>query len=139
MLFVDDYTKFMTVYFLNSKDEAASQSQHFKAVLENLFSYKYHYIKAIRTEEGGEYSSGECQQKLKNIRIECLVTVPYTPQGDGVPENINHVLVGRANPLIQHADAPKNYWEQRLLTTIYLKSMSLTKGTQGKDIIPYES
>ena len=33
MLFVDNYTKFTTVYFLKSKDEAASQFQHFKAAV----------------------------------------------------------------------------------------------------------
>ena len=55
-------------------------------------------------------------------------------------ENSNGVLVVRANALIQHADAPKNYWAEALLTTVtvYLKNISLTKGTRGKDITPYE-
>ena len=138
MLFVDDYTKFTTVYFLKSKNEAANQFQHFKAAVENVFSDKDNQIKAIRTDGGGEYSSGEFQQKLKNSRIQWQVTVPYTPQEDGVAENSNRVLVGRANALIQHADAPKNYWAEALLTTVYLKNISLTKGTHGKDVTPYQ-
>ena len=138
MLFVDDYTKFMTVYFLKSKDEAASQFQHFKAVVENFFSDKGHQIEAIRTDGGGEYSSGEFQRELKNSGIKWQVTVPYTPQEDGVVENSNRVLVGRANALIQHADAPNKYWVEALLTTVYLKNISLTKGTHGKDVTPYE-
>ena len=64
--------------------------------------------------------------------------MPYTPQEDGVAENSNRVLVGRANALVQHADAPKNYWAEALLTAVYLKNISLTKGTHGKNIILYE-
>ena len=138
MLFVDDYTKFTTVYFLKSKDEAASQFQHFKAAVENFFCDKGYQIKAIRTDGGGEYSSGEFQRELKNSGIEWQVTVPYTPQEDGVAENSNRVLVGRANALVQHADASKNYWAEALLTTVYLKNILLTKGTHGKDVTPYE-
>ena len=70
MHFVDDYSKFMTVYFLKSKDEAASRFQHFKAAVENFFSDKGYQIKAIRTDGGGEYSSGEFQRELKNSGIE---------------------------------------------------------------------
>jgi len=44
MLFVDDYRIFTTVYFLKSKDEAASQFEHFRAAVENFFSHKDHRI-----------------------------------------------------------------------------------------------
>ena len=76
MLFVDDYRKFTMVYFLKSKDQAASQFQYFKAIVENFFSDKGHQIKDIRTDGEGEYSSGEFQWELKNIGIEWQVTVP---------------------------------------------------------------
>jgi len=138
MLFVDDYTKFTTLCFIKSKDEAASQFQHFRAIVDNFFSNKCPWIKAIRTDAGGEYSSGEFQRVLKNSGIKLQVRVPYTLEEDGVAGNSNRVLVGRANPLIHHADAPKNYWAEALLTTVYLKNISLTKGTHGKDITPYE-
>ena len=138
MLFVNNYTKFMTVYFLKSKDEAASQCPHFKAAVENFLSDKGYQTKVIRIDGGGEYSSGEFQRELKNSGIEWQVTVPYTPEVNGVAENSNRVLVGRTNALIQHADAPKNHWAEALLTTVYLKNISLTKGPHGKDITPYE-
>jgi len=76
-------------------------------------------IKAIRTDGGGEDSSGKFQRELKRSGIEWQVTVPYTPQENGVSENSNRVLVERANTLIQHAGAPKRYWAEALQATVY--------------------
>jgi len=95
-------------------------------------------IKAIRTDGGGEYSNGEFQRELKRSGIEWQVTVPYTSQENGVSENSNRVLVERANALIQHAGAPKSYWAGALQATVYLKNVSLTKGTHGIDATPHQ-
>src|SRR5437588_218794 len=140
MLFVDDFTKFTMVYFLKSKNEAATHFENYKAAVEKLHcgSEKGYQVKAIRTDGGGEYSCERFQKELKTCGIEWQVTVPYTPQEDGVLENSNRVLVGCANAMVQHAGAPKVYRAEALQTTVYLKNISLTKGTHGIDITPYE-
>jgi len=85
-------------------------------------------IKAIRTDGGGEYSTGEFQRELKWSGIESQVTVPYTPQENEVSENSNRLLVERANTLIQHAAAPMGYWAEALQAMVHLKNVSLTRG-----------
>jgi len=140
MLFIDDLTKYMAVYFLESKNETAGHFQNYKAAVEKPFgdNEKGYTIKAIRTDGRVEYSSGEFQLELKQSSIEWQVTVPYTPQENGVSENSNRVLVERANALIQHTGAPKSYWSEALQVTVYLKNMSLTKGTHGVNATPHQ-
>jgi len=107
--------------------------------VENLFSDKEkgYKINVIRTDGGGEYSRGVFQRELKHSGIEWQVTVPYTPQENGVSENSNRVLVQRANSLIQHAGARKSYWAEALQATVYLKNVFLTKGTHGVNATPH--
>jgi len=64
--------------------------------------------------------------------------VPNTPQEDGVSESSNRVLVSRANALLQQASAPKIYWAEAGQTAVYLKNLSITKGTYGIDAMFYE-
>jgi len=66
------------IYFLRSKNEAAGYFQNSKAAVEKFLSDKEKgfKIKAIRTDGGGEYSSGEFQRELKRSGIEWQVTVP---------------------------------------------------------------
>ena len=72
MLFVDDFTKFTMVYFLKSKNEAATHFENYKAAVEKLHSgsEKGYQIKAIRTDGGGEYSCERFPKELKTCRIE---------------------------------------------------------------------
>jgi len=95
-------------------------------------------IKAIRTDGRREYSSNKFQRELKRSGIKWQVTVPYTPHENGVSGNSNRVLVERANTLIQHARGHKSYWAEALQATVYLKNVSLTKGTYGVDATPHQ-
>ena len=82
ILFIDDFTKYASIYLLKSKNEAAGYCQNYKVAMEKFFSDKEKgcKIKAIRTDGGGKYSSGEFQRELKRSGIEWQVTVPYTPR-----------------------------------------------------------
>lgn len=54
LLFVDDYTRMLWVYFLKQKSEAFNSFIHFKALVENQSGSK---IKTLWTDRGGEYLS----------------------------------------------------------------------------------
>jgi len=140
MLLIDDFTKFTAVYFLKKKSEAAECFKAYKTHVEKVHhgKGKNYVIKSVRTDNGGEYTGDAFQRELRRCGIEFQSTVPYTPQEDGVSENSNRVLVGRANALLQHAGAPKIYWAEAVQTVVYLKNLSITKGTHGKDATPYE-
>ena len=51
-LFVDDYSRFTWIYFLNAKHETFDVFQKFKALVETQFDIK---IKTLQTDWGGEF------------------------------------------------------------------------------------
>ena len=54
--FTDDYTKYVTVYFLRSKSEVLSKFQEYESMVTNLTGLK---IQTLRSDNGGEYTSNE--------------------------------------------------------------------------------
>ncbi|GJV15057.1 zinc finger, CCHC-type containing protein [Tanacetum coccineum] len=54
LLIVDDWCRYMWVYFLKSKDEALAKFKIFKAQVEMETEHK---VKALRTDRGGEFNS----------------------------------------------------------------------------------
>ena len=50
-------------------------------------------VKVLRTDNGGKYTSKEFKQDLKKQGTQHELTVPKTPQQNGVPERMNRTLV----------------------------------------------
>ena len=68
LMFTDDYSRYTTVYFLKSKDEALTKFKEFVTLVENqtgrhvkklnIFANKEkENVKVIRSDNGGEYTS----------------------------------------------------------------------------------
>lgn len=76
-LLVDDFSRFMWVYFLRSKDEALKAFKNFRALVEKESEEK---IKVFRTDRGGEFTSNEFKEYCEGAGIERHYTTPYTPQ-----------------------------------------------------------
>jgi len=140
MLLIDDFTKFTAIYYLKKKSDPAESFKAYKTHVEreHQTSGKDYVIKAVPTDAGGEYTGEALQRELRRCGIEVQSTVPYTPEEDGISEKSNRVLVGRANALLQQASAPKIYWGEAVQTALYLKILSIMKGTNGIDVSPYE-
>lgn len=66
LLFVDDYSRAMWVYFLESKGEAFGMFKRFKALVENGDNLK---IKVLRTDRGGEFMSTEFEKYCEEMGI----------------------------------------------------------------------
>jgi len=56
MLLIDDYSRMMWVTFLKEKLEALDKFKVFKVMVESEIGVK---IKCLRSDRGGEFSSGE--------------------------------------------------------------------------------
>lgn len=82
-LLVDDYSRYMWVYFLKTKDEAFKYFKMYRAQVEKLTGEN---IKVFRTDRGGEFTSNEFKEYCEGAGIERHYTTPYTPQQNGVVE-----------------------------------------------------
>ena len=114
--FIDDYSRFVTVHTLKSKNEAYDRFVDFALLAENKFGLKMQNfqlegelglnIKQFRSDNGGEYVSRRFLEFCTSRGIENQLTVPYTPQQNGVAERMNRTLVEMARSMLYHADLP---------------------------------
>ena len=77
LLFVDDYTRMMWVYFIQQKSDAFSCFKEFKALVEKQSG---HSLKILRTDRGGEFNGLIFINFCNDHGIKKELTVRHTPQ-----------------------------------------------------------
>ena len=119
LTFIDDFSRYTTVYFLKKKSEVLT---YFKEYCNLVIRQHDLPIQALRSDNGGEYGSSAFESFCKDEGIKQQFTVPYTPQQNGVSERKNRTLVGAARAMLLTAGLPKNYWEEAVATACYVQN-----------------
>ncbi|GKC60833.1 ribonuclease H-like domain, reverse transcriptase, RNA-dependent DNA polymerase [Tanacetum coccineum] len=89
-LLVDDYSRYMWVYFLTMKDQAFNTFKEYKKSIENELRTT---LKMLRMDRGGEFTSNEFMQYCKENGIARQLTAPYSPQQNRVVERRNWTII----------------------------------------------
>lgn len=134
LLLVDDYSRYMWVTLLCSKDEALAALKKIQKAAETERNLK---LKALRTDRGGEFTSKEFVEYCDEHGIKHFLTAPYTPQDNGVVERRNQTVVGMARSLLKSLGVPAKFWRVAVCTAVYLLNRSPTKSV--KNMTPYEA
>lgn len=134
MLFIDDLTRMCWVYFLKIKLEVADVFQKFKNLVENESDCK---IKAIRSDNGTEYYCNQFDKFCDDMGIKHQLTVPYSPQQNGVCEKKNRTVMEMARCLMFEKNVPKEFWAEAVNTAVYLLNRLPTKALDKKT--PFEA
>ena len=134
LTFTDDKSRYTWVYVLKSKDQVFERFLEWKALVERQSKHK---LKALRTDNGGEYTSNAFEKYLRDEGIRHERTVPKTPQQNGVAERLNRTLVESARSMLLDANLSKLYWAEAVSMAVYLRNRCPTKAVQGKT--PYEA
>ncbi|KAL0455142.1 UNVERIFIED_CONTAM: hypothetical protein Slati_0853400 [Sesamum latifolium] len=87
--FTDDHSRYGYVYLMRYKSEAFGRFKEYRLEVENQTSRK---IKALQSDRGGEYLSGEFIDYLKENGILSQWTPPEMPQLNRVAERRNQTL-----------------------------------------------
>ena len=132
--FIDDYTRFVWVYILKTKDQVFQKFLEWKALVENGSGRK---VKTFRTDNGGEYTSTEFETYLKKEGVRHELTVAKTPQQNGVAERMNRTLVETVRSMLSDSKLPKRFWAEALSTAVYLRNRSPTRAVDG--MTPFEA
>ena len=77
VIFIDDYSRKTWIYFLKAKGETFGKFQEFKAFVEKQTGK---HIRALRTNNAGEFDSHHFVDLCKEAGIRRLMIVPYNPQ-----------------------------------------------------------
>ena len=126
--FVDDYTRHVWVYILKHKDEVFQRFLEWKALVERSSG---RHIKALRPDNGGEYTSSEFTLYMTKEGIKHELTTPHTPEQNGVAERLNRTLIEGVRTMLADSKLPHRFWAEALLTIVYLCNRSPTKALEG--------
>ena len=133
--FTDDASRHTTVYFLKHKSEALQAFQAYKRAIETKTGRK---IKALRTDNGGEYTSKEFGEFLDSHGIQHQRTVPHTPQQNGIAERLNRTLVEMSRTTLIHSGLQRTFWQEAMSTAAHVINRIPTKALE-KSVSPHEA
>ena len=102
---------------MKAKGEVFSKFKEFKAEVENLTEQK---IKTLRSDNGGEYTSGDFTDFCKEAGIKREYTVPYNPQQNGVAERKNRAILEAMKAMIHDQDLPMYLWGEACNMAVYV-------------------
>lgn len=94
------------VYFLKFKSEAFEQFVKFKTLVEKQKGIN---LKILRTDRGGEFTSGEFNQYCEKHGIHKELTAPYTPEQNGVAERKNRTIVEMSRSMLKSKGLPYKF------------------------------
>ena len=97
MLFVDDYSRMMTVMFLEQKFDAF---QMFKWYLGRVEKEIGKSLKFLRFDRGGEFTSNKFEMFCNNRKIMRHISAPRTPPQNVIAERRNKYLMDCARTLM---------------------------------------
>ena len=136
-IFIDDKTHYLWVYILKRKDEVLHKFLKWKAVEEKSTGRR---LKILRTDNGGEYTSAEFESYLSYLKTEGVLrqlTIPKTPEQNGIAERMNRTLVETVRSMLTDAELSPMFWAEALSTAVYLRNRITSKAL--KDITPHEA
>nr|GEV83105.1 hypothetical protein [Tanacetum cinerariifolium] len=105
----DDYSRFTWVFFLTTKDETSLILKTFITGLENQLSLK---VKVIRSDNGTKFKNNDHNQLCGMKEIKSEVSVPRTPQQNGITERKSRTLIEAARTMLADSLLPIPFWAE---------------------------
>jgi hypothetical protein len=130
--FLDDYSKLSVVRPIRYKSEVAAIVMNTIAQLQLQSDCT---VRAVHTDNGGEYTSTQLEDYFSQKGIVHETTVPYSPEQNGAAERLNRTLMERVRAMLQDASLPDELWAEAAVTACYLRNRS---PVAGRDRTPWE-
>eukprot|EP00171_Calliarthron_tuberculosum_P002040 IDg2040t1 len=125
VIFIDDMSRWVTVYPMKVKSDCFTCFKHFQTFTERQTGKK---IKILRSDGGGEYTSNDFKAHLKQKGIQQQLTVAHTPQQNGVAERMNRTLKDLVRAMMLHKNVPEDFWAEALVTAAYIRNRMTSRG-----------
>ncbi|CAK9821259.1 Copia protein [Anthophora retusa] len=134
VLFVDEFTHYCATYLITYKSDVFSVFKDFIAKSEAHFNLK---IVNLYCDNGREYLSNEMKDYCVQKGISYHLTVPRTPQLNGVSERMVRTITEKARTMISGAGLNKVFWGEAVLTATFLINLTPTKALK-ENKTPFE-
>lgn len=152
--FIDGYSRWTVAYPIHNKSKDFECFKKFKAMAEKHTSRKIstlnvyqntskdpdtsnsRKLKALRSDPGGEYLSNEFKRFLRDHGIKQELTIPHTPQQNGIAERMNRTLLDLTRAMLHHKNVDKSYWAEAISTAVYTRNR-VTSRSLPANLTPY--
>lgn len=134
VLFVDQFTHYCVVYPITYKSDVFLVFKDYVAKSEAKFNIKLVYLYC---DNGGEYLSTEMKDYCIKKGITYHLTVPRTPQQNGVSERMVRTITEKARSILNGAKMDKIFWGEAVLTAVHLINIAPTHALKHFQT-PYE-
>ena len=136
--FIDDHSRYTSVYFMRTKDEAPLMLKRFTADC-SAFLLRSGRTSActIRTDNGGEYLSDEWADVCESDGTRHQTSNPYNPRQNGISEITNRSLCRIARAALSESGLSLSLWPEALQHAATVLNRT-PHSTLGPATTPYE-
>jgi transposase InsO family protein len=86
----------------------------------------------LRSDRGGEFTSNEFKEFCEANGIHRPLTVPRSPQQNGVVEKKNRTILNMARSMLKTKRMLKEFWAEAVDCAVYLSNRCLIKNLWNK-------
>ncbi|GJY31507.1 retrovirus-related pol polyprotein from transposon TNT 1-94 [Tanacetum coccineum] len=133
LVIVDDYSCYMWVHFLRSKDEAPEVIKTFLKRIQVLLQA---LIIIVRTDNGTKFKNQVLKEYFDSVDISHQSSSVRTPKQNGVVERRNRTLMEAARTMLIFSCAPLFLWAEAIATACYTQNRSIIH--RRSDKTPYK-
>nr|GEV43628.1 hypothetical protein [Tanacetum cinerariifolium] len=113
LVIIDDYSRYMGVHFLRTKDETP---EVIKSFLKKIYVRLQAPVIIVRTNNGTEFKNNVLKEYFDSVGIIHETYAAKTPQQNGVVERTNRTLVEAAKTMLFFSHAPLFLWAEAIAT-----------------------
>jgi len=125
---IDDYSRFLLVFFLFGKDGTFKSFKDYVALCKQQLGK---IPKILHSDRGGEYSSEEFMDFCKSHGIQQEFCASHTPQHNGVAERMNCTLCESALAMCIAANLSKMFWAEAIAYAAWIHNATYTRSVDG--------
>ena len=126
ILFIDDFTRFVTVKLMKNKSCVKQQIMNYCTFIHTQYG---RWPKKLKTDNASEYEA--TRSWLENNGIELKTSAPYSPQQNGVSERMNRTLLDLARAMRFEKNLPETLWGEAVLHAAWIRNRSPTAALDG--------
>ena len=118
ILFIDYYSRFITLFLMKSRNKALSLFTQFKSAAKNFCNQK---ISILQVDNAPELVHGQMQQFCTTSGISYEKTIPNSPSQNSIAERTNLTICSMACAMLIDTNLRDYFWPFAVLTTAHIK------------------
>ncbi|WVZ63254.1 hypothetical protein U9M48_012899 [Paspalum notatum var. saurae] len=126
---VDDFSRFLWVFFMEFKDEAFG---FVRDLVLRLRNESHKAMRALRSDNGDEFRNFRFENFSHDLGLEHQFSSPYTPPQNGVVERKNRTLVEMARTMLDEHRTLRRFWAEAVNTACYIANRIFLRAFLGK-------